>query len=359
MTITSKRNATFSAEKVAEIIKLNLNENPWGASPLAIAAGQQAMMNCHRYPDNYGFSLKKTLSTHLGILPENIALGNGSESLLELIVKITLGPLDSAVIPNFCFSGLLRILENANITLKIAKNSHSNMAAINLLEVLDSMTKIVFLVNPSNPTGSYMNELELFYLLNHLPKTILVVIDEAYAEYVEISDYPNSIQLLAKYPNLIILRTFSKIYGLAGLRLGYAISTPEIIASLNFSSLPFRINAVALATAEASLKDQEHINLTRLLNHQGYIQLAQGLRDLGIDVLPSCTNFICIDFKSPSWPIYQQLLLCGIYIRPLCDYGLPHFLRISIGTEKQNLSFLSALKKILVKSNKNPHTEAT
>lgn len=347
MTITSKRNSTFSVEKPAEIIKLNLNENPFGASPLAISAGQEAMLNCHRYPDNYGFSLKKTLSIHLDILPENIALGNGSESLLELIVKNTLGPLDSAVIPNFCFSGLLRILENANVALKIAKNSHSNISAMSLLEVLDPMTKIVFLVNPSNPTGSYMNELELFYLLNHLPKKILVVIDEAYAEYVEVRGYPNSIQLLARYPNLIILRTFSKIYGLAGLRLGYAISTPEIIASLNLSSLPFRINAVALAAAEAGLKDQEHINLTRLLNRQGYTQLSQGLRDLGIEVLPSCANFICIDLKSPSWPIYQQLLLYGIYVRPLCDYGLLNSLRISIGTEKQNLSFLSSLKKIL------------
>jgi histidinol-phosphate aminotransferase len=346
MTISSKRNTTFPEE----IAKLDLNENPLGASPLAIAAGQQAMLTCHRYPDTLGLSLKKTLSTHLDILIENIALGNGSESLLELIVKNTLGPLDSAVVPNFCFLGLLKILENAKVILKIADNSHLNISPIKLLEAVDPMTKILFLVNPNNPTGSYTNKSDLFFLLSHLPKKILVVIDEAYAEYVEASDYPNSLQLLEKYPNLIILRTFSKIYGLAGLRLGYAISTPEIITKLNnFSSLPFRINAVALATAETSLKDQEHIHLTRLLNRQGYLQISQGLRDLGLEVLPSCTSFICVNLKVPSWPICQQLLLCGIYVRSLCDYGLPNFLRVSIGTEKQNLAFLNNLKKILLK----------
>ena len=166
MTISSKRNTTFPEE----IAKLDLNENPLGASPLAIAAGQQAMLTCHRYPDTLGLSLKKTLSTHLDILIENIALGNGSESLLELIVKNTLGPLDSAVVPNFCFLGLLKILENAKVILKIADNSHLNISPIKLLEAVDPMTKILFLVNPNNPTGSYTNKSDLFFLLSHLPK---------------------------------------------------------------------------------------------------------------------------------------------------------------------------------------------
>jgi len=229
MTISSKKNSTFNSEKPAEVIKLDLNENPLGASPLAITAGQQAMLNCHRYPDSHGFSLKKSLSAHLGILPENITLGNGSESLLELIVKNTLGPLNSAVIQNFCFTGISKILKRANVTLKIAKNSHLYLSAVSLLEAIEPMTSIVFIVNPNNPTGNFMNKLELYYLLKHLPQNIFVVIDEAYAEYVETDDYPNSIQLLTQHPNLIILRTFSKIYGLAGLRLGYAISGLEIV----------------------------------------------------------------------------------------------------------------------------------
>jgi histidinol-phosphate aminotransferase len=350
MTISAKKNSTFNTEKPTEIIKLDLNENPLGASPLAIAAGQQAMLNCHRYPDSHGLSLKKSLATKLRILPENITLGNGSESLLELIVKNALSRLNSAVIPNFCFTGISKILKKANVAFKIAKNSHSYLSAVSLLEAIGPMTKVVFIVNPNNPTGNYMNKLELLYLLQHLPQNIFVVIDEAYAEYVETNDYPNSIQLLTQYPNLIILRTFSKLYGLAGLRLGYAISGLKVAASLNFSSLPFRVNAVALAAAEASLKDQEHINSARLLNRQGHSQLSKGLQNLGLNVLPSYTNFLCIDLKSPSLPIYQQLLLYGISVRPLHDYGLSSFLRVSIGTNKQNQSFLSILERILVKS---------
>lgn len=350
MTISSKKNSSFTARKPVEIIKLDLNENPLGASPLAITAGQLAMLNCHRYPDNDGFSLKKSLSAHFNILPENITLGNGLESLLELIIKNTLGPLNSAVIPNFCFIGISKILKKANITVKIAKNSHSYFSAVSLLEAIEPLTTVVFIVNPNNPTGNYINKLELQYLLRYLSQNIFVVIDEAYAEYVEADDYPNSIQLLKQFPNLIVLRTFSKIYGLAGLRLGYAISGMEIAASLNLSSLPYRVNAVALAAAEASLKDQEHINSARLLNRQGHFQLSKGLQNLGLKVLPSYTNFLCVDLRLPSWPIYQQLLLYGISVRPLHDYSLSRFLRVSIGTDKQNQSFLNALEKILIKS---------
>lgn len=356
MTIASKKKPTIRVGNPAEIIKLDLNENPLGASPLAIAAGQQAMLCCHRYPDGEGVSLKKCLSKHLGVLPENITLGNGSESLLELIVKNNLSPLNSAVIPNFCFTGISKIIKNANVKLNIAKNSYSFISASSLLDVIDPMTKVVFIVNPNNPTGNYMNKLELIYLLDHLPNTILVVIDEAYAEYVETNDYPNTIKLLAKYPNLIILRTFSKLYGLAGLRLGYAISRQKIAASLQLSSLPFSVNAIVLAAAKASLNDKNHIHSARMLNRQGLSQLSQGLKDLGVDILPSYANFLCVDLKSPSWPIYQQLLLYGICVRPLYDYGLSNYLRVSIGTEKQNQSFLRALEKILVSLEINTKT---
>lgn len=350
MTISSTKSTVFDTKKITEIIKLDLNENPLGPSPFAIAAGQYALLNGHRYPQNYGLSLKKTLSIHLGVLTENITLGNGSESLLELIVKTTLDPFNSAVIPNFCFTGISKILKNANIMLKVAKNSHTYLSAVSLLEAIEPSTKVVFIVNPNNPVGNYMNTVELHYLLKHLPKNILVVIDEAYAEYVEAEDYPKSIRFLAQYPNLVILRTFSKFYGLAGLRLGYAISGFKIAAMLKLNSLPFSVNSIALAAAEASLSDQIHNNSTHLLTKTGRSQLSKGLQNLGLDVLPSYANFICIGLKCPSWPIYQQLKLHGILVRPLHDYGLSHFLRISIGTDKQNQSFLRVLAKILAKS---------
>ncbi|EDP45661.1 histidinol-phosphate aminotransferase [Rickettsiella grylli] len=352
MAMFSKKNLAFH-KKPTEIIKLDLNENPLGASPLAIAAGQKALLNCHRYPDSHGNTLKKSLSTHLNIAPENITLGNGSESLLELIVHTTLNPLNSAVIPRFCFAGISKVLKKAHIKIKHAKNELFSISAQCLLDAIDPWTKIIFIVNPNNPTGSYMNKFELHYLFENISKDILVVLDEAYNEYVEIADYPNSISLLSQYSNLIILRTFSKFYGLAGLRLGYAMSHPKIASILNRNSLPFRINAVALAAAEASLKDKKHIHLSRLLNRQEHAKLSKGLQNLGLTILPSHANFLCIDLKSPSWPIHQQLLLAGISVRPLLDYGLPHFLRISIGMPQQNQYFLTILKKILIQTDSN------
>lgn len=342
--ISHKPKTEKSARK---IIKLDQNENPMGASPLAIAAGQHAMLNCHRYPGNEGLSLKKCLSKHLSVTPENITLGNGSEGLLELIVKTYLTPLNSAVIPNYCFAGISKIIRNANVPLRVAKNTLSYISASAILGAIDVATKIVFIVNPNNPSGNYINERELTYLLDNLPQDILIVIDEAYGEYVAINDYPNSIKLLSNYPNLIITRTFSKLYGLAGLRLGYAISGLAIATSLNLNSLPFSVNAIALAAAEASLNDRNHIKLARLLNQQGYSQLSKGLQNLGVAIIPSYANFLCIDLKSPAWPLYQQLLLHGIAVKPLYDYGLPNCLRLSIGSKKENQYFLNTLKEIL------------
>lgn len=347
MTIALNKNVPLQAGQPAKIIRLDHNENPLGASPLAIAAGQRALLESHRYPDSQGLALKKSLSKQLGVFPENITLGNGSEGLLELIVKVYLTPQNSAIIPNFCFTGITKIILNAGVQLKIAKNANSSITASTILDAIEDSTKIVFIVNPNNPIGNYINKLELTYLLNNLPQNILMVIDEAYGEYVEALDYPDTINLHLKYPNLIVTRTFSKLYGLAGLRLGYAISTLKIAESLKHSALPFSVNSIALAAAEAALADHEHIKSSRLLNIHGLSQLSQGLQNLGLYVIPSSTSFLCVDLKYPSLSIYQQLLQYGISVRTLHDYGLPNHLRISIGTEKQNKCFLTALKEIL------------
>ncbi len=348
MTMLPNISHRLKAKKSArKIIQLDQNENPIGASPLAIAAGQQAMLNCHRYPGNEGLSLKKCLSKHLSVPPENITLGNGSEGLLALISKTYLTPLNSAVIPNYCFTGISKIIKNDLVPLKIAKNTLSYISASAILEAIDRRTKIIFIVNPNNPTGNYINKRELTDLLDSLPQDILIVIDEAYGEYVEADDYPSTIKLLPNYPNLIVTRTFSKFYGLAGLRLGYAISGSAIATSLSLNSLPFSVNAIALAAAKASLNDQNHIKLARLLNQQGRLQLSKGLQNLGLAVIPSYANFLCIDLRSPAWPVYQQLLDHGIAVKPLLDYGLPNCLRLSIGTKRENQYFLNTLKVIL------------
>lgn len=346
MTITQQKRPYPDKAKIAAI-RLDHNENPLGPSPLAINAAQQALLNCHRYPGDHGSALKISLATHLGISPELITLGNGSEGLLELLAKTYLTTENSAVLTNYSFIGIKKIIQHTGTQLRIAANTYQDTTAAQILAAIEPSTKIIFIVNPNNPTGTYINSLDLNNLLGQLPSHIFVVIDEAYAEYVEANDYPNTIRFLATYPNLIISRTFSKFYGLAGLRVGYLISHPQIAKHLNSLCLPFSVNSIALAAAQASLYDYAHMKLSFTTNQQGRKQLIQGLKNLSLTVIPSHTNFICVNLQENSLAIYKQLLNEGIYVRPLHDYGLPNHLRISIGLRHQNQSLLEALYKIL------------
>ncbi len=326
-------------------IGLDRNENPLGPSPLAIKAAQQALLNCHHYPDHQVEALKKNLAIRFGVQPNTITLGNGSEGLLELIAKVYLTPKNSAVLLNYSFTGIEKIIINTGAQLKKATNTIEYTTATQILAAVESNTKVIFIVNPNNPTGTYINNLELNYLLDNLTENILIVINEAYGEYIEASDYPQTIKLLQKHPNLIISRTFSKFYGLAGLRLGYTISHPEIANHLDRICLPFAVNSIALAAAQATLDDVEHMKSTRLVIQQERKQLNQGLKKLSLCVMPSHTNFICVNLKKNSLPIYKKLVSYGIRVRPLHDYNLPQHLRISIGLEGQNQQFLEALDK--------------
>jgi histidinol-phosphate aminotransferase len=346
MAITLHENP-YPDEVKTGAIRLDHNENPLGPSPLAIKAAQQALLNCHRYPDADGPAFKTSLATHLGIPPETITLGNGSEGLLELLSKTYLTTKNSAVVTNYSFIGIKNIIRHIGAQLSIAANSYQYTTVASILAAIKPTTKIIFIVNPNNPTGSYINSIDLNYLLEKLPSHILAVIDEAYAEYIEANDYPNTIKLLSRYSNLIISRTFSKFYGLAGLRLGYLISHPEIAKHLNNVCLPFAVNSIALAAAQAALYDHAHIELSYITNQQGYKQLMQGLKNLSLTVIPSHANFICVNLKKNSLAIYKQLLNEGIYVRPLHDYGLPNHLRISIGLQNQNQQLLEAFYKIL------------
>ncbi|MES2998663.1 MAG: histidinol-phosphate transaminase [Pseudomonadota bacterium] len=330
-----------------ELIKLDHNENPLGASPLAIAAAKKALSACHRYPDGEESILKASLASHLGVLSQTITLGNGSESLLELIAKTYLTSKNSAVLPKYSFTGIAKIIKNTGAQLRIVTNTYECTTASEILLAINASTKIIFIVNPNNPTGTYINNHELSYLLNKLPTDMLILIDEAYAEYIEIPDYPNTIKLISNHPNLIISRTFSKFYGLAGLRLGYMISHPQIASNLQRNRLPFTINSIALAASQAALCDHQHAKLSRVVNREGRSQLSQGLKKLSLTVLPSYTNFVCVDLKQRSLPLYKQLLKNRIKVRPLYDYGMPNHLRISIGLEEQNQCLLEALDKIL------------
>ncbi len=328
-------------------IKLASNENPLGASQLAVEAGQQAMLDAHIYPDGGCFELKKTLADFLKIQAAQLTMGNGSENILELIVKSYLSCESSAVISQYAFLTIPLLIQSygARIIQVPADNYRHDINA--MIAAVDEKTRIIFIVNPNNPTGTYITQKEMLLLLKSIPAHILVVVDEAYYEYIQENDYPDMLALMATYPNLIVTRTFSKAYGLAGLRLGYAASSVEIADILNRARLPFNVNTPAACAAQAAILDQGHIKKSVELNVQGMVQLKAGLNALNLEYIPSLGNFIAVDVKQNALEIYQKLLHHGVIVRHLNAYGMTTHLRVTIGTLEQNKRFLTALSEVI------------
>ena len=332
---------------IQSAIKLASNENALGPSPKASAALQDAFDSLHFYPDGGCFKLKKALEKHLNIAANQLTVGNGSENILEIIVKSYLGRHDEAIISEYAFLTIPLLISShgGRIVQVPAKNYGHDLRG--MAEAVTDQTRILFIVNPNNPTGTYVSEFELKELLEAIPPQILVVLDEAYYEYIENSDYPDTIKLLQQYPNLIITRTFSKIYGLAAVRLGYAISSSDIADILNRARLPFNVNSIASIAACAALEDEDHILKTLAMNKEGMQQLALGLKQLKIDFIPSLGNFITINMQQDGTAIYRKLLHQGVIVRPLNAYHLPQHLRITIGTISQNERFLASLSTVI------------
>lgn len=331
---------------ITSSIKLASNENPLGASPVAIAAGQLALANMHIYPDGGCFELKHTLADFLNVKPEQLTIGNGSENVLELIVKSYLHPGNSAVISQFAFLTIPILIQSYAAITKVVPAQNWGHDIPNMIKAIDDSTRIIFIVNPNNPTGTYTSIAEFELLMKSVPANVLVVIDEAYSEYIHQDDYPIVQSYLDKYPNLIITRTFSKVYGLAGLRLGYAISSPEVADILNRARLPFNVNSVAAKVACTAIKDQSHVDKSIALNNEGMKQVTHALQQRGISYIPSIGNFVTIDV-SDAKAIYQKLLLEGVIVRPLQAYGMPRHIRVTIGTHQQNERFIAALDNVL------------
>jgi len=332
---------------ISSIIKLASNENPLGASPTAIAAAQKALQKSHIYPDGGCYELKQKLARFLNVLPTQLTIGNGSENILEMIVKSYLTQGSSAVISQYAFLTIPLLIQSYGATIISVPAINFSHDIHAMIKAVQSNTRILFIVNPNNPTGTFTNATDLKFLLESIPPTILVVLDEAYHEYIDRDDYPNSLALLKQYPNLIITRTFSKAYGLAGLRLGYAISSDEIADILNRARLPFNINSIAAAAGEAALHDQNHIQKSILLNSEGMQQLLSELINLNIHIISSLGNFITIDVKTSATDIYQKLLYQGIIVRPLNAYDMPSHIRVTIGTAQENERFLKSLREVL------------
>lgn len=331
---------------ITSSIKLASNENPLGASVKAIAAAENALQKSAIYPDGGYFDLKQQLSTFLNVHPQQLTIGNGSENILELIVKAYLHRDDCAVISQYAFLTIPILIKSYGAKAIVVPAKNWGHDVCEMLKAIDAKTRIIFIVNPNNPTGTYINADDFHTLLETVPAHVLIVIDEAYSEYITTPDYPNALCYLNNYPNLIITRTFSKAYGLAALRLGYAISSSEIADILNRARLPFNVNTIAAKAGCAALDDQEHIKKSAHFNKEGMQQLEEGLRRLKRSYIPSIGNFVTVDVGNAG-KIYQQLLLEGVIIRPLNAYDMSTHIRVSIGTEAEIERFLKTIGKLL------------
>jgi histidinol-phosphate aminotransferase len=330
----------------AGIIKLASNENPLGPSRLGLAAMRQALKQVNLYPDGNAFYLKQKLAAKLGVTPANLILGNGSNEVIEMIGHALLAPGAEVVVSQYCFAvyPIVTALFGAKLVVVPAKNHAHDLDA--MLAAITPNTRIVFVANPNNPTGTTASREELARFVNAVPANVLLALDEAYIEFLnEPLDLLPEIRNGTK-PNLLLMRTFSKIYGLAGLRIGYGIGHPEFIAALEKIRQPFNINLVAQAGALAALDDTKHVEKTRKVNSRGLKLYARTFRKLKLDFIPSQANFILVRVGDGQ-RVFGELQKLGVIVRPMGGYQLPEWIRISIGTTKENQRCLEALKKVL------------
>jgi histidinol-phosphate aminotransferase len=335
---------------ISSAIKLASNENPLGASPFALTAARKALKKMYFYPDGGCYELKQALAKFLNVDPAQLTIGNGSENILEIIAKAYLTINSAAVVSQYAFITIYLLIKacGANIITAPANNFSHDIKKI--IAAVTETTRIIFIVNPNNPTGTYTTNDELILLLKSVPSHILVVMDEAYHEYIDRADYPNTLSLLTQYPNLIITRTFSKAYGLAGLRLGYAISSSEIADMLNRARLPFNVNSIAASAAQAALDDQEHIAKSIKLNKNGMQQLEDNLKKMNLSYIPSLGNFITINLEKNANAVYQDLLQEGVIVRPLGAYDMPTYIRVTVGIPEHNERFIKSLQHVFLKN---------
>jgi len=329
-----------------EIIKLASNENPLGPSPAALTAMQKALTNLHLYPDGNAFYLKQKLAEKLGVAPTDLVLGNGSNEIIEFVGHAYFAPGVEVVVSQFCFAiyPLTAKLMGANVITVPAKQHGHDLTA--MLRAITPQTRVVFVANPNNPTGTLATREEVIHFVNEIPDEVLLVMDEAYIEFLDDAVDLVSLIRLGARQNLLLMRTFSKIFGLAGLRLGYGIGHPDLIAALEKIRQPFNINSIAQAGALAALEDTEHISKTRANNAQGLDFFQRAFRELKLEYIPSAANFILVRVGDGQ-KVFETMQKHGIITRPMGGYQLAEWIRISIGTAKENERCLGALKKSL------------
>ena len=340
---------------IRNALKLSSNENLLGPGDKVKAMLTHALGEINFYPDGGGDELKATLAKHYDLSAQQVTLCNGSNEALEFIARCFLSSGKNAICAEHAFAVYKTVIKLSGASAKIAlPNSTTDSMPYGhnleeMLKLVDQSTRLIFIANPNNPTGTWISHSELYRFMLALPTNIPVVIDEAYAEYVDSPDYPNSIDLLSEFDNLIITRTFSKIFGLAGLRVGYTLSSIEIAHILNAIRQPFNVNMLAQKAAKTALSDVEHIQKSREINKQGLQFLQAELKNMGIACLPSCANFVCFEAGNAD-AVYKGLIKKGVIVRPIANYNLPQYLRVTIGLPEHNERFLEAVKSVLAET---------
>lgn len=328
---------------VSNIVKLASNENPLGCSKDAVEAMKFEWSDIARYPDGGGYRLKEALSNYLGVPPDYITLGNGSNDVLEMVATVYLNHECSSIYSEHCF-----------IVNKLATKSRGargiEVSAMNfghdlekMLSSIESDTRVVFISNPNNPTGTFLAPPDVLAFLERVSGNVIVVLDEAYYEYLPPDLQSESMNWVKRFPNLIVTRTFSKIFGLAALRVGYGVASPEITELLNRVRQPFNVNSLAMSAAEASLKDKNFVSRSINVNRQGIVQLSRAFESRGLAFIRPHGNFITVEMPYDAGSIFQSLLSRGVIVRPISGYGLPNHLRVSVGLEQENNRFIEAL----------------
>lgn len=331
-------------------IKLASNENPLGPSPKALAAMGAALGNLHRYPDASGYYLVARLAEKLGVPRDWIVLGNGSDDVIGMLTRVYLSPGDQSVMtsPSFLMYEIFVRTVNATPVMVPLKNLAVDLDA--MADAVTDRTRMIFITNPNNPTGSHITAAAFDALMNRLPDHVLVVLDEAYIEFARDPDCLDGLTRISERRPLAVLRTFSKIYGLAGIRIGYGVMPPEMAALLNRVRQPFNANSLAQIGAAAALDDDDFFHKTRQLIHSELAFLQDGLNAMGVRYFPTQANFFLIDVRQSAADVFEKLLRRGVIVRSMVSYGYPRYIRLTVGTRAENVRFLKAFEAVLAEA---------
>lgn len=329
-----------------EIIKLASNENPLGPSPKALAAIKKNATLVNRYPDSQGFYLKKKLARALNLEATNIVLGNGSDELIDIILKTFVEDDEHILTSEGTFLEYKIISQVKGRMVVTVPLSYFKYDLEAIKKRIDKKTKVVFVSNPNNPTGTYVTKYEIEEFLRDLPQNVILVFDEAYDVFIDVDDFSSSLKYI-RDKNVIVLKTFSKAYGLAGLRVGYALARPELTRYMEIARQPFNVNSLAQVAAMAALDDKKFLKRTREVILEGKNYLYGALNKLGLAYVPSVANFILVDVGGDGVAIFKEILKYGVIVRDMKQYGFKNFIRVTIGIKKENERFIKALKKVL------------